>query len=576
MNNNAPTSTNVAEFCFPPTYGDWGSRLLRGASCICGVLGSKRIFYGTTTVLAFVSFLVLALQIPRGLGCSDEAWYMLLVREGLPGNGSAWTRVLGFMPDSVVAWRLLSLIIRVLSGALLCLGLLRFSGIQKKRIFWIFLSAAIILAADPSPVFAASYYNINELFFSLSFALAAFSCGKNKTRGLILPFFSGMALFFLGPVFPTNFPPCLVVVLAVICQNRNQNIHIGFKLIVFLLGLIAGAMLFFSSCMPLLEYLGMFRSVLAGSGGASSSHGFKNLLMWIEKSGIYVCFRIVLPAFVLHCGFMRRRDVFMGAPAFSIALVAFLFGSLLSVTRPVYDFVNGFEPQLPAEWPWIVAVFLVLLSSIWKRNGDLMFLLVVLLIPIALSFGTVVSLATRSRIYVWPFVVAAFIKAELTVSPGAFRKVRGGLLLLVVFSCVFSLRQHTGSWILLERNFFCPRTKDETSGLELSAQFAANVESCRKAGLGHSIVQPFSRTDWRYIYALGATPISFSFECERLNLAHVLEFSHTPNVFFIVPSKSSWNTVLEDAGNTSGDRVSRVLSFDDFDGRRVVYEVHRK
>jgi hypothetical protein len=188
----------------------------------------------------------------------------------------------------------------------------------------------------------------------------------------------------------------------------------------------------------------------------------------------------------------------------------------------------------------------------------------------------VVSLATRSRIYVWPFVVAAFIKAELTISPEVFRKVRGGLLLLVVLSCVFSLRQHTGSWILLERNFFCQRARDESSGLKLAAPFATNIESCRRAGLGHSIVQPFSRNDWRYVYALGATPISFSFECERFNLAHVLESSHRQKAFFIVPSKSRWNTVLEDAENTSGGCVSRVLSFDDVDGRRVVYEVHHK
>ena len=535
------------------------------------LFGSKRTFVSALLVLASLSLLALALQIPRGLGCSDEAWYLVLARDGMAGNGSVWTRIFGFVPDSVTAWRTLSAAVRIVSGPLFCLALLRLSGVKPSGTRRIALSAAAVLAADPSPVFAASYYNLNGLLFAVALCLSTVPA-ESGWRGPASAFAAGMALFFLLPVFPTNFPPCLAAILAVMYLPGFRSTP---RFIAFAAGLAAGAALFFSCFMTVSEYAGMIRSVAGGAGGAGT-HGLKNIAFWIEKSGIHLCFRIVLPAaamFLSMSVFRSRVPAGLAVPAAAAALAA---GSLFAAAMPFYDFINGFESRLPADFPWIAAVFLALASSRSRSVGDMAFLVAVAAIPVVLSFGTAVPLGSRARIYVWPLAFAAFAKAESSAAGRKAAVLRASFLLLVAVSALFAFRQHTGSWILLERNFFLPRTRDAETGLLLSRPFSDNVAKCREAGLGGAVVQPLSRNDWRYVFALGATPVSYDFECESFAPAKAPAMAENGGACFIVAPARSGTGFPRAGGGSSPSEAVPVLSFSDIDGSRRVYRIEKK
>ena len=535
------------------------------------LVGRSSVFVPALAALAVAGAVVVVLQIPRSLGTHDEAWYLMVIRDHVSENGGAWNMLFGFLPDSLVVWRSLSWLIRIVSCPLLVYGLLGVSGVKTrlKPAVWAPLSVAAVLAADSDPVWVAAYYNLNVLCFSVSFAAAAFAAARSGCVAVAAAVLSGAFSFFLLPVQPLNFPSGTLLVLGtfwLLADGTGRRVR---GTIAFALGMAIGAALFFGLCESPSDYLEMFRSAAAEAAKGTGGHSVKGLFRWICQAGRYVSFDVLVPAAAL--AFAARpagnaKRTFLSRTVFVAVAAGLVVGNLV----PIWGLFIEFHPALPADFPWMAACVLLLAAPSGRTLRDAAFLALVVLVPVALAFGTAVPLTTRCRAYLWPFAIASLVRAAPLLRPQARQLVLGAFLLLVAVSTCCSIYQHFGTWIIPERNYFSKKVVDGKTGLRLPPGVAANLEGLRAAGLENTTIQPLSRYCWGDVWALGSHPISRTFECEGTKLDKPLADRLPSPVHFIAPANEEFKLIRFGQANPSLS-VEKILSVEDEWGKRSVW-----
>lgn len=547
----------------------------RAARCF-SFLGRPSVFVSALFAMAVAGAAVVVLQIPRGLGTHDEAWYLMVIRDHVSENGGAWNMLLGFLPDALVVWRSLSWLIRIVSCPLLVYGLLAVSGVKTrlKPAVWAALSVAVVLAADSDPVWVAAYYNLNVLCFSVSFAAAAFAAARSGCVAVAAAVLSGAFSFFLLPVQPLNFPSGTLLVFGTFWLLEDETGRRVRGTIAFVLGMVIGAALFFGLCESPSDYLEMFRSVAAEAAKGSDGHSVKGLFRWICHSGRFVCFSVLVPSVALAFAarsFGRPRRAFLVNAALATVAIGLFVGNLV----PLWGFFVGYHPAFPAEFPWIAACFLLFAVPSDCRIRDVSFLALVIVIPIALSFGTAVPLTTRCRAYLWPFAIASFLRAAPFLSVGTRQIGRGILLVFVAVSAFCSVNQHFGTWIVPEKSFFAKKTKDGATGLLVPENAAASLSDLRSAGIESVSIQPLDRYCWGYVYALCGHPLSRTFECENTDLGKAIPTMERNSVYLIAPLSRD-REIKGRMQSLPLFRIEKVLALDNEWGKHSIWRVERQ
>ena len=537
-------------------------------------LGRPVVFRSLLFTLAAVGFAIVTLQIPRTLGTHDEAWYLMVIRDHVSENGGAWNMLLGFLPDSLMLWRALSLGIRIVACPLLCYGILAVASVKplEKARLWVPLSIAIVLAADCDPVWVAAYYNLNYLCFSVSFAISAFSGRTSGSPGFVAAFTSGVFAFFLFPVLPTNFPTCTLLTMAVIWWTGRNGAKRIQKLACFLAGMAAGAAIFFGFCESPSEYLEMARNVSKNAVYGSGGHSLKQFVKWIAQGTGFVCFSVLVPAAAL--AMIRRTPATRRCDLLSVTvLFAIGFGLFAgSLGLRLGGFFAHLVSPLPPEFPWIAACFLILAVPSKCTKADIATLLLCLAIPVALSFGSAVRLETRGRAYLWPLAVAALLRAEPMLSIRARKLASGTIALIVALSFVCSVGQHFGTWIIAEKSYFSHKVVDGASGLRVPPDVRSTLESARSAGAVDVAMQPLNRYCWGYIYALGGRPMTRKFESEYVNWAKLFKASSNDTIY-LVATTAEEKDVKRIASAEPSFEIEEILSFRDEWSNGTIYKV---
>lgn len=566
VNESAPTFNTLS-----PAFRFCRTNVLDPATRLLAAMGQSKVFDPAITFLGIVALATILLQIPRGLGGSDESWYLMVIRDHVSENGGAWNMLLGFLPDSLVLWRILSLVIRLFSAPLLCLGLTLVAGSTPQGKRWLPLCIFATLTADSRPVYVAAYYNLNLLAFSLSFALGTFAGKKSGFAAWTSAVFSGMFSFFLFPIMPTNFPLCVPLVLLSICVCNSKKENLVSKVFFFCLGLVVGACLFFGLCESPTEWLSMASNVASRSSSNANIHGIAAIAKWMIAGSRFILFVVLLPSIALALALHQGDEKRLLFPF--LLILVFVLAIATECFFQVCHALRGFENDFPAEYPLVFATFLAFAgSNRLPVSRKASFLLLVVLIPIALSFGTAIPLESRISAYVWPLVVSILFWMEfanLKINHIRSELFRGLFLLMAGCSLLFSFRLHfVKAEQLYENSYFSRKVVDAETGLRIDPVVADNLESMRLKGIAGKWLQPTNLYDWRYVYALGCHPLSREFQCHLVDIQKAFSESGANEFFLLTKQKNEAADLLQRDASFS---IVPVLEFNDFGGARYVF-----
>ena len=367
-----------------------------------------------TTVLCIVF-----LSINRGIGFADESWYLVLLRDHVAINSSAWPLFFSWLPNDIVVIRTVTVGLYILGSLFFGYGMYSYFKVRfnlsKASIFLLSMIAFIGAFCFSNAIcLVPNYVASNHFIFASSIGFSLLSAKNGKT-GIWWAWLSGFFIGFLAFIMPSNIPIIFFVVLFIIVTQNPQQRLIGFTL-----GVACSFFAFSLLIEPLPEYYLMIKQSLIPKTGFSSRHGIKQIITWTIKALQYIVTNIAIITALIY--FLRRQvdesninrePLLLGI--FLLIIVYFAFPYAIGFTKGIE---HGIYPAeiLAALFGWFI---LETRHKLTLQEGCA--LTILLVSPILACLGTDVPFSIRGTIYIGTFYGAAGLLFVLSPFCARFR-----------------------------------------------------------------------------------------------------------------------------------------------------------
>lgn len=359
------------------------------------------------------------LALDKNLICSDEGWYLCLLRD-CPHMDSATKFYLLFdniFHNNIYAIRLFCWALQIIGSIVFAIGLYTLL-IQydhtRKRPYWLFLSFFAIYLGQMSIVDCPSlnYVTLNKII--TEYAIGFFLIGLTKNKDFLICL-SGFFIAYLFPVMITNviIIPIMIVVLLLLSKNRHLQ-----KTLFFLLGISLFALYYFIFVESPKEVMSFLLDQSANTiKRGKQDYGILFLCAWLYQTGIYLL-RCGIAAVLLYVCYQYGKHFKSTRHQWKRWSWTLISSSI--VLLYLWKYMQPTTPWLQySSFPWLkdiiwIIIFICIIDDV--RNQRLLFsqrILVAffILVPICLSFGSNVPFYVRGAdyyLFLWPIILLMY------------------------------------------------------------------------------------------------------------------------------------------------------------------------
>lgn len=464
-------------------------------------------------IMALTIICVRFLALPNNLIFSDEGWYLSLL-SGLPHSGIPTRFHLLFhdvFNNNIYSIRLACFILQFMASALMSFGLAiwmqkRCSDTKVWRVFILLLcSLFLVQGVEDCPSF--NYINLNKICVEFSVGFLFIGLAKQEAWCYLV---SGFFVAFLFPIMITNviLVPIMLAVIILLSEKRKRDS------LMFCCGLFLFAvyyMVFVETPREILSFVASEMESTVDRGG--SEYGARYLLTWVKNTLLYLTKFFLISA--LLYGVYRSlfiKKVINGKRI----VVTLLFGIIVFVI--IHYCWRYLPPDLPKAYLgdtlWTFLFFMMFVSYIENKEvkyDETVLALFLVIIPVALSLGTIVHFCLRGQSY--------FVFIIPTVVFYVMRKGMKWKILLMSFF-VFAFVLFLSSLLRTNwhgENLFGNQVPVKTIGIEqnvnLSERYIEELKECENRIPQGEILCDFE--NWGLVCLLDYTPVSYEYDVSR-------------------------------------------------------------
>lgn len=470
--------------------------------------------YLLPVLYAVISLLLKFWQADKGLVMSDEAWYLLLLKDRPENMGTCFYMYFhNVFKGSIYVVRITSVFLYLLGSSIYSLGLYLFFkdrlrlSLKNFYLIWAFASIALF-----SGVFLLwlCYFSLNQIALFLSTGLVLTGT-QSKIRWIsdICFFLSGLFLGTLFFIMITNILIILFVVLLVylIAGSKWRNI------LFIMTGIISSLVVYFLCCDDFFRYFDELNSGISSTITSTEKHGLTGLLKWSKDTFIYLVVDVFTGAILLYClvSFLINKDSRFSSSKIKIVLflvVVFLIKLKSILSHDPFGF--------PSVTPFLVIYICLILFRILEirpfQYKDIFLFIYIFFIPLFLSFGTDTQFELRSIMYI-PFLLPV-IYLLILYQRRYFCLFYFAFLMLVSVYFIHHMRSYS------RNNYFNIIYTEQTNPLQrigINQKICMDQKKFEILRQARNEINPgdymvISKiTMWGYVYLLDAKPVSYYF-----------------------------------------------------------------
>lgn len=463
-------------------------------------------------IMAITILCIRFIALPQNLIFSDEGWYLSLLRD-LPHSGVTRFHLLfhNLFDNNIYAIRLSCLILQVLASAFMAFGLAiwvnkYYSNCKVWQIFLLLFSALFLVqGVEDCPSF--NYINLNKICVEFSVGFLFMGLAKQKSWYYLM---TGFLIAFLFPIMITNtilIPVVFVVILLLSKNKKNDALMFCIGVVLFVVYYIV----FVESPQEIMSFLVSETKSTVGRG--TSDYGARSLLTWVKNTLLYLTKYFVI-SLLLYGSY---RSLIMKRAVNCNRTTAFVLFGIIAFMLLHY-FWRYLPPDLPkahlGDLMWTFLFFMLLVCYIGNKEvkqNEIILVLVMMIIPIALSFGSIVHFYYRGQSY---FVFLVPMLLLLSLRKGM--KWRMLLLSFFVFAFVLflaSLSRSNWHGEMLFDNQVSVKTIGIEQNVNLSDRYVKELKECDNRIPQGEILCDFE--NWGLVCLLDYTPVSYDYDVSR-------------------------------------------------------------
>ncbi len=479
------------------------------------------VFLGTIAFMAIIVISVKFIALPNNLIFSDEGWYLCLLRD-LPHFGATRFHLLfnNVFKNNIYAIRLACLLLQLLSSAFMamCMAIWTqkyYSNYSIRKLTVLFFCATVLGQKGIEACPSFNYINLNKVCVEMGVGFLLLGLAKKKSFNYLL---SGFMLAFLFPIMIPNvivFPFVIAVVFLLSVNKVRDVIALIMGVFVFAFGY----MVFVESPSQIIADIVHETENVVDRG--KNDYGWLFYVNWMIDTVMYLSkwFFIALSIFGIYHLLIKQKSLILKNKYFRFSIIGALSTVILLYSwyyiPPVFPVVNNHLFTGGKDLHWVLLFLLILFDLIEKktiRYEELIFSILLLIVPLTLSFGSNVSFYVRHGAY-FVFITPLILYYSLKRSA----KWKTIILCFFVFTFAMSIIGYFGKNWHGEKHFghqVSVKTIGINQNVRLTNEYIEALVDCRNHIPPNAKIL-CSAENWGVVSLLNYTPICYDFNIDK-------------------------------------------------------------
>lgn len=464
-----------------------------------------QVFRSCVSIAFAVTLGTVVCSIPRGLGYSDESWYLILLRDQISTPGSTWSLFFARLPQNILAIRVITLIMIAMGNAVFGYSVYAFFR-KKFNLSSTVIVPLVMVAFIGSFCFGNAvclvpcYSQLNHFIIQIGIGFTLL--GAAGASGWFL--LSGLSLGFIPFVMITNTPILLVAPAFILCTQKKIGI------LFFLAGALVAFLFYFTVVQSPAAFQQLIQDGLSQTH-KNSEHGLLPMIKWSVSTVRYVMVDIIMVSFMAY--FLKQRIQVTSGKIDGLSGVALL----ILAAYFLMPYLVGRAYGLPAgiyTAESIAVLTGLLIVDVRRRFGrqDWAAIALLVTVPVLAALGTDVDFSIRGARYIGVFWGTLGVCFLLSSEGASLRMFGCGALALMALGFVVNF--FSPNWSTRESLSKCTASiSDLVPNITVGSIFAQRV-SAIKNYIGESRDVVISdRELWHFVYLLKLNPLSYDFDC---------------------------------------------------------------
>lgn len=359
----------------------------------------KHCVHLTVSLLVLVAVLTIIEQLVSSFQCpgsADESWFWYITRHDIPSQFSFFVKYLGFAREwPFEAQRLLMVTLRILSGCFL--GWSFFKSFKSYGLSlidaWVIVLIIPTLYGFSQEAAAPCYVRLNYAFGCVSVGcfLFAMKGGMSRVVSEVLMICSGAAVAQCVFIMPPNALVVLVMLLALIVLDKRMSV-------VYMVGGLVGIIIFFTVFCSPVSFFDSINFFLTLNYANTDGHDMMVLIRWLY-SAVIEYFPIVLFAVVFSYSVKSLKERRFAYDVVIALLMVYALWHSYILLRSGSCRCSMVRVDLCVLYFVTVALIAHHAKERTLLDKDVVLTLVLLAVPVFLSFGTNIVFDNRATRY---------------------------------------------------------------------------------------------------------------------------------------------------------------------------------
>lgn len=348
---------------------------------------------------------------------ADEGWYLMLLRD-YPNFGATRFHLLfkGIFNNNIFLIRLTNNLLTICSNFFFgyCLWIFCKKHLHVKKNIFIILGLVFIGQQYVISVQSFNYATLNLIITEISIGLLLYGISSDKkTYFLLSGFFTG----FLIPIMITNIIIVLPIILFIFAEKKSIKF-----IYYYTIGIILFLAFYFSLIESPQQFFGFFiKQTEETVNNGTSEYGIIFLLKWIIKAFIYII-KIFFYTLIFYIAYkIIRKKTPHNYEFYLTVSILFLYIIFELLKMAPYISLNNIFlilGQILFKFYLFVIFFSILKNKLYSNLKILSIFILLIIIPICLSFGTNLDINHRIGSYlVFITPLLLFVYDDKNLSP---------------------------------------------------------------------------------------------------------------------------------------------------------------
>jgi hypothetical protein len=525
---------------------------------ICPKFKKSLITFGCLLPIlyAIVTLFFKIWQLNKGIVMSDEAWYLLLMKDlphGMASNFHLYFK--NIFQNDIYSIRVFAIVLSIIGSLVYSYGIYVFFKKQlnfTRKNFYIIWSFSFILLFGGIYTLWICYLTLNHfiIFVAGGFILIAFKSDR-KWAANLYTFLSGLFLGSLFFIMITNVPIILFFPLFIYLFDRTRFFS---NSICLTFGIIFSIIIYFLFVEDFNSYFRGFISLFTETTFGTTinndprigrGHGIMSLFYWLKDTTIYLIQKVFVATLILWGLVLIISEKQLHIIIKIVFIMIFIIYCKLNWNSNFISQPYRFPSPIPFFASYICLLLLILTKKYVISIKNYLFFGFIFIIPILLTFGTDLRFKWRSVSYLQfllpiMYIMIEYIKENKNKFWFAF------LLLVSVyfFYSIYLYRCDRFAWFKI---VYTKQTESiQSLGIkqrifidEQKYDLLKEVKGVVNQG-DYVIIGDFDIWLWGVVYLLDLKPITYKYFFDEADaLKKLKEKSFTVDSFKCISSKNS-------------------------------------